>query len=71
MIRICTIKFNNIYIYGLYFYGCSLLAMGWFDTYFSSLAAIEIPVIFLVLLVISHLRWSSAPITFNEMKNTI
>lgn len=70
MIRICTIKFNNIYIYGLYFYGCSLLAMGWFDLYFSHLSAIEIPIIFLVLLVISHLRWRSVPLYSGEIKNT-
>lgn len=71
MIRICTIKFNNIYIYGLYFYGCSLLAMGWFEFYFFHLSSIEIPIIFLVLLVISHLRWCSIPISLDKMKNTI
>lgn len=68
MIKICTIKFNNIYVYGIYFYECSLLAMGWFEFYFFHLSAIEIPLMFLGLLFISRLQLCSGSISLENIR---
>jgi hypothetical protein len=51
MVKICTIYFSNIYVYLLYFFGCGLFFMGWFDSYFATLSVVEIPVLLLVLMV--------------------
>ena len=52
LMKLATIRFNNIYIYTAYFFECGLLFMGWFDSYFANLSAIEIPVLSLVLLLL-------------------
>lgn len=57
LIKLCTMKYNNIFIYTIYFYECSLLAMGWFEFYFFHLAAIEIPILSLFLLLACRIRW--------------
>lgn len=40
---------RNLYVNSIYFYLCSLLAMGWFEFYFFHLDLVEIPVILLLL----------------------
>ena len=47
--KVIEIKFNNIYSNVILFYLCSLLFMGWFDTYFSQLAVVEVPIMILAL----------------------
>ena len=50
LIKLATIRFNNIYVYTIYFFQLGLLAMGWFEFYFFHLADIEFPIIVLGLL---------------------
>lgn len=52
LLKVATIRFNNIYVYTAYFFECGLLFMGWFDSYFASLSVIEIPVLSLTLLLL-------------------
>lgn len=52
LLKIATIRFNNIYVYTAYFFECGLLFMGWFDSYFASLSVIEIPILSLTLLLL-------------------
>ena len=49
LMKVATIRFNNIYVYTAYFFECGLLFMGWFDSYFASLSVIEIPMLSLAL----------------------
>lgn len=55
LLKLATIRFNNVYVYIAYFFECGLLFMGWFDSYFASLSVIEIPIIALVLLLIEKI----------------
>ena len=55
MLKLATIRFNNIFVYVCYFFECGLLFMGWFESYFATLAAVEIPVISLVLLALCRM----------------
>ena len=48
LLRIGSVRMGNIYIYAIYFYYISLLAMGWFEFYFFHLNAIEIPIILIL-----------------------
>lgn len=43
LLKILTVRNNSIYANVIYFYQCSLLAMGWFEYYFFHLDAIEVP----------------------------
>ena len=52
ILKLATIRFNNIYVFVIYFFELGLLFMGWFDFYFASLSVIEIPILTLVLLFI-------------------
>lgn len=52
LLKVATIRFNNIYVYTAYFFECGLLFMGWFDSYFASLSVIEIPILSLVLMLL-------------------
>lgn len=54
-LKLLTIRYNNIYVYTIYFFYCSLLFMGWFDLYFSNLTIVEVPLILLMLLVVDKL----------------
>lgn len=49
---------RNIYIYIIFFYYCSLLAMGWFEFYFFHLDAIEIPLFTLIFMWLAKLTAS-------------
>lgn len=44
-LKLATIKWNNIYMYVIYFFECGLLAMGWFEFYYFHLVVFELPVI--------------------------
>lgn len=55
VLKLATIKFNNIYVYVIYYFECCLLFMGWFETYSALLTTIEIPAIVLVLLLMDKL----------------
>ena len=52
LLKLATIKYNNIFVYTIYFFECGLLFMGWFDSYFASLSVIEIPILSLVLMLL-------------------
>lgn len=49
-LRLVSLKCNSVYLYVVYFFECSLLFMGWFEFYFFHLAAIEIPIVTLLLM---------------------
>lgn len=63
LLKIATIKFNNIYVYTAYFFECGLLFMGWFDSYFASLSVIEIPILSLILLLLCKMCAPKQPKT--------
>jgi len=42
-VKLVSVKYNNIYTNLVLFYMCSLLFMGWFDTFFNQLAVLEVP----------------------------
>lgn len=48
LLKIATLKCGNLFMYTIYFFECGLLFMGWFDYYFASLTALELPCIILV-----------------------
>lgn len=52
MLKLAAIRFKNVFIYTAYFFECGLLFMGWFDTYFSSLSSLEVPLMSLFLLLL-------------------
>lgn len=54
-LKCATIKWNNIYVYVIYFFECGLLAMGWFEFYFFHLVVFELPVIMLLLWLVQSL----------------
>ena len=64
LLKVATIRFNNIYVYTAYFFECGLLFMGWFDSYFASLSVIEIPILSLTLLLLCKICESKK----NELK---
>ncbi|HZK03096.1 MAG TPA: DUF6337 family protein [Bacteroidaceae bacterium] len=48
-LKYCTIIWPNVFTYTIFFFECSLLFMGWFDSYFANLTAYEFPVITILL----------------------
>ena len=48
-LKLATIKWNNIYMYIIYFFECGLLAMGWFEFYYFHLVVFELPVVVILL----------------------
>jgi hypothetical protein len=63
LLKVATIRFNNIYVYTAYFFECGLLFMGWFDSYFASLSVIEIPILSLVLMLLCKICEPKQPET--------
>lgn len=47
--KVLSIRYNGLYPNLILSYFCSLLFMGWFDNFYSQLAAIEVPALILVL----------------------
>mgnify|MGYP003292284327 CR=1 FL=1 len=43
LFKIVTLRINSIYLNMVYFFECSLFAMGWFEFYFFHLDVIEVP----------------------------
>lgn len=54
VLKMCTLIFNNVYVYVIYFFECGLLGMGWFEFYFFHLAMIEVPVLTLLLMMLDN-----------------
>ncbi|MBQ8270971.1 MAG: oligosaccharide repeat unit polymerase [Bacteroidaceae bacterium] len=48
-LKLAIVKWNNIYMYTIYFFECGLLAMGWFEFYYFHLIVFELPVLVLLL----------------------
>ena len=55
LIKLSAIYFKNVYLYMIYFFGCGLCFMGWFDAYVATLTVVEIPVLLLVLLLLCRM----------------
>ena len=53
--KIALIRFNNIYLYTIYFFFCGMLFMGWFDFYFSGIIVLELPIMVLMLLALERI----------------
>lgn len=53
LLKVWAMSGKNIYIKGVFFFECSLLAMGWFEFYFFHLTVIEIPIFFIVYSIIA------------------
>ena len=53
--KVALIRFNNIYLYTIYFFFCGMLFMGWFDFYFSGIIVLELPIMVLMLLMFEHI----------------
>ena len=49
LVKVIAIKYDNMYTNFILFYTCSLLFMGWFDTYFNQLTLFEVPFWLMVL----------------------
>lgn len=45
LLKIAVMRINSIYLNMVYFFECSLFAMGWFEFYFFHLDIIEVPVL--------------------------
>lgn len=58
MLKLITVKWNNVYIYVIYFFECGLLAMGWFEFYYFHLVVFELPVLVLILWFVDELIFS-------------
>ena len=43
LLKIAVMRINSIYLNMVYFFECSLFAMGWFEFYFFHLDVIEVP----------------------------
>lgn len=43
LLKLATIRWNNVYVYAAYFFECGLLAMGWFEFYYFHLVVFELP----------------------------
>lgn len=52
LLKLATLRFNNIFLYAAYFLECGFLFMGWFDSYFYSLSSVEIPLLSLMLMLL-------------------
>ena len=55
LIKIFTIRFDGLYSNMVLYYFCSLLFMGWFDTFFSQLVVIEVPLWIMILCIIDKI----------------
>ena len=64
LLKLATIRYNNVFVYIIYFFECGLLFMGWFDSYFASLSIIEIPIWSLLLLLLCRM---CSPMTENKI----
>ena len=66
MLRIMAIKFNNVYVYVIYFYQCALLCMGWFEYYFFHLDTIEVPFMSCLIWLIVYMWKGNKKVLNNE-----
>lgn len=54
-LKLAILKWNNIYMYTIYFFQCGLLAMGWFEFYYFHLIVFELPVFVLLIWLVDWL----------------
>lgn len=57
LVKVALVRFNNIYLYTIYFFFCGMLFMGWFDFYFSGIIVLEFPIIVLFLLLFERILY--------------
>ncbi len=62
-LKLAILKWNNIYVYTIYFFECGLLAMGWFEFYYFHLIVFELPVFVL-------LMWLADRLIFTKEQTT-
>lgn len=55
-IKLVAMGTGNLYVYAILCYYCGLMAMGWFEFYLFHLAAFEVPVVCLLLMVIEKVE---------------
>lgn len=68
LLKLATIRFNNIYVYVIYFFECGLLCMGWFEFYFFHLTVIEFPVLALLLMLLVKFQHNLSDLFRNMRK---
>ena len=66
MLKLITVKWNNVYIYVIYFFECGLLAMGWFEFYYFHLVVFELPVLVLILWFVDELIFSKETVISSD-----
>ena len=60
------VRFNNIYLYTIYFFFCGMIFMGWFDFYFAGVIVLELPLMLLFLLLFEKMLYKKQNDTENE-----
>ena len=68
LMRVATVRFNNIYLYTIYFFFCGMLFMGWFDFYFAGVIVFELPIMLVLLLILEKVLYKKTN-TENENCN--
>ena len=69
LMRTALVRFNNIYLYTVYFFFCGMLFMGWFDFYFSGVIVFELPIMVLLLLLLEKVLYKRHKNIENENSN--
>ena len=69
LMRTAMVRFNNIYLYTIYFFFCGMLFMGWFDFYFSGVIVFELPIMLLLLLLLEKILHKRQKSVDNENSN--
>lgn len=70
MMRLAMLKYNNIYMFTIYFFYGSLLFMGWFDLYFANLTILEFPVLVLIYMLAEKMLQGKMPEDY-DCNNTL
>ena len=70
LIKLSAIYLNNVYVYMVYFFGCGLFFMGWFDSYFATLTVVEIPILSFALLLLCKIFAPNAHVKINPKNAT-
>jgi ABC-type bacteriocin/lantibiotic exporter with double-glycine peptidase domain len=66
LMRVAMVRFNNIYLYTIYFFFCGMIFMGWFDFYFAGVIVFELPLMLLFLLLFEKMLYKKQNDTENE-----
>lgn len=57
LLRVAMVRFNNIYVYTIYFFFSGMLMLGWFDFYFAALTVLELPIMVLFLILLEKILY--------------